>query len=90
MGRVKTIDADNHECQTRCPLLNTSAHSDAYLVWQEAALYVSITELRCHHQCTVSHTHTMMALILLLEATQDVDGVGDRGLTHQHLGRAEM
>lgn len=38
-------------------------------------LDVAVTELSSHHQCPVCNAHTMEALVLLLDAPKDVDGV---------------
>ena len=50
------------------------------LVGQEAVGDVAVGELGCSHQSRVGDTHAVVDLVLLLDATQDGDGVLHRGL----------
>ena len=54
------------------------------LVGQEAVGDVAIGEVGSRHECAIGDVHAVEDLVLLLEATQDRDGVLDGGLGDHH------
>ena len=78
------VDLDRHavelHAQAACGLID---QVDG-LVGQEAVGDVAIGEVGSRHERAIGDMHAVEDLVLLLEATQDRDGVLDGGLTHQN------
>src|SRR6185295_11601990 len=53
------------------------------LVRQKSIRNVAVRQTRRRYQRRIANTNAVMHLVLLFEATQDADGVGDAGLADE-------
>ena len=78
------VDLHRHGVKLHAQAACSLVYQVDCLVGQEAIGNIAVGKISCSHQRTIGDMYAMEDLVLLLQATQDRDGVLNGGLAYQH------